>query len=326
LSFNGNKFTADDEISKILIKKKDKPVHEVKEELENFYIKDKKAFINSQWSSLLNAAGPEIKIVDEQGEFIELDNICGRLNELRPVNLDQYSPICNMAWLEEFYTRLDLPGMMYDHLNIDELVGLHCCLKMRESLMINNSFLNSSAGVTPAITKIFEVLVSTFFKVVRSFKGKSESTWNAINKSNGHTPELSGILKKFGNGITLTGTGKELFYLLSKGATPIICGEGLFLISHIASERIRANAIPTIKAKLAQVDENTRKALIKHYKYPKEKSYGKIFRKTFDSPFSPSLSNDQIIPIEELDKYYRFDIPKDFKDITHYAETYNARN
>lgn len=185
---------------------------------------------------------------------------------------------------------------------------------------------NMRTGVSSVIAKIFNDLVYTFFKVVRSFKDKSESTWKAISHSseNERTPHISGILKKSDLGVTLTGTGKELFYLLSKGATPIICGEGLFLISHISSELISANAIPTMEAKLAQIDENTRNALIKHYKYPEEKSYGlRIFGSSLGSPFS---SSPQIIPIEELDKYYRFDLPKDFKDLTHYAEINNARN
>lgn len=330
----GNKVTADDEISQILILKKDKPVHEVKEELKKNYLKDKTVFLNSQWSSLINAAGPEIKIVDEKGDFIELDSICGRLSELRPVNLDQYSSVCNMAWLEEFYTRLDLPGMIYDHLNFDELVGLYCCIKVRESLMVDDNFLirhhfkgNMAPGVSSVISKIFNDLVYTFFKVVRNLKDERGSTWKTFrSSSSNHTPEISGILKKSGSDITLTGTGKELFYLLSKGATPIICGEGLFLIPHIAPELIRANAITTMKAKLAQIDENTRNALVKHYKYPEAKSYGKLFRTSFESPFSPSLSSNQMIPVEKLHDYPHFNIVRDFENLMNDKLISNARN
>lgn len=312
LLYNQNyKFVAEDEISKILIAKKNSPVNEVKEELKNLYIRDKKAFLSSQWSSLINAAGPEINIVNEQGEFIEIDKICDSLNQLRTVNLEHWTAVCNMAWLEEFYTRLNLPGMLYDHLNFDELLALYICMKTRDSLMVEDYLIRNqiqvdmSNGVSAVIAKIFEVLVYTFFEVVQNLNGKSGcDTWNKITRSSGHTPEISGILRRADHGIVLTGTGKELFYLLSKGATPIICGEGLFLTQNINSDFIKSNAIPTIKNQLANIDKNTKNALLKHYKYPEEKSYGKIFNNFFTSPFDSSLPDDQIIAIETLNNYF----------------------
>jgi hypothetical protein len=159
-----------------------------------------------------------------------------------------------MAWLEDLFSRQQVPILLYNKLNLDELAAIRMATQHRDEL-VNEKYeemkqkLNNN--VTPGRTLLFlyKELLNCFYgklyqaslrKTITDKVGATQkivSTESTIGRlktvqSGFECLKISGLLKVSGaqsTKVSLTGTGKEVFYLLAKGATPFLCGEFLIL-------------------------------------------------------------------------------------------------
>lgn len=248
--------------------------------LRTAYLEDKEEFKKAQWKSLLNMGGPGENFivanesdttVSKPKDILKLGKTSQSNLQMELAEVDSYSSILNMAWLEDLYTRQKTPILMYNKLNVDELNAVRIAVRHRNEI-IDVHFdrmledLGGDASPEKTFFYLFENLLQQFYQtlyVAKKMKG-SKSTISRLEKVSDINDclKISGLLKTQPGGksnIALTGTGKEFFYLLAKGATPFICGE--FFILSATPDR------DSLAEKLAAIPIN-QKTNIKAYYQP----------------------------------------------------------
>ncbi|WP_375758647.1 hypothetical protein [Corallococcus exercitus] len=271
--------------------------------LRTAYHANKDQFRQEAWTSLMNIAGP--------GETTIYADVRGQLSaplDLRTLAstevvqlqrqlecIDSYTSFLNMAWLEDLFTRQQVPILMYNKLNVDELAAVRMAVRHRDTL-VNVKYEQMGKALkgdfTPKATLLylFKELLEVFYDKLyqvhrRKFVNDKSRGFFKVNSNEGTISRLkkvktsfdcikiSGLLKvsppsaehvgpKPPMPVALTGTGKEFFYLLAKGATPFICGEYLIL---------SPTPVPgTLAEKLARIELRLKNNLKKYYRPMKE--------------------------------------------------------
>lgn len=236
--------------------------------LQTEYRRNKSSFKAEAWTSLINIAGPGERtlhdLLDESLQTITIKSlakeIVGRnaaydLDE-QLQRLDSYTTTANVAWMEDLFSRQKTPIFMFNKLNRDELEGVRQAVLFREELLEDSDdwLLSPKAKGSPWEVALFlyRNLLECFYNSLYEVKSSDSSTIQRLTAvKNAHQCiKISGLLKNPCDTeleIVLTGTGKEFFYLLAKGATPYLCGEFLILSllrnpTELASKLV---AIPT---------------------------------------------------------------------------------
>lgn len=282
--------------------------------LRKAYHQDKNAFKEAAWESLINISGPGETIIHSNiretltpKDLLALSK--ADLPELQQdlADIDSYSSILNMAWLEELFTRQRVPILMYNKLNVDELAAMRLAVRHRDTLVDRNfeQLKVKAGGSSPkaVFMLLFREQLEVFYNKVytahrRKFINSKELGFHRITSNESTVSRLKAVNNSFEclkisgllkvnppdkSRVALTGTGKEVFYLLAKGATPFVCGE-YFVLSPFREAAALAD-------KLAAIPFVQKANLERHYAALK------------DSPSYAALvpANDTPMPFKSVD-------------------------
>lgn len=313
------------------------------------YHKNKEAFKNDAWTSLLSVSGPGEQII-----YSAISNSLKVVNLLsmtkgdkssvskQMADIETFSDILNMAWLEDLFTRQKVPIILFNKLNPDELLATREAVRRRDAFVDDlpenipefnvkpaaGAAAASAAAVKPsaaavkpsagwaatssvtatvpsagAVTLIlFEKILESFYSEMEKAQAHKDSTLKKLaklaedKKKNFECLKISGLLKVDTGSFEqkpeylLTGTGKEFFYLLAKGATPFICGEFFILSAGRDSS--------ALAKKLASIPKTQKLNLLKYYSPMKQEPKYSEHTKKFSDPMP--FMNDNPDAFEEL--------------------------
>jgi hypothetical protein len=263
------------------------------------------------------------RIAPEVPENARLSGLSVKTLEKQIEDIDSYSSILNMAWLEDLFTNQKVPIIMFNKLNLDELSAVRFAVKHRDKI-VNLDYeeemyelLGGDLSPKNVLLLLYREMLLTFYEKLHdvekregiSQKGggyhkvkSNEGTLSRLTrvKSSFECIKISGLLKvspPYNTKFALTGTGKEFFYLLAKGATPFLCGE--FLILSPTSDR---NALAE---KLAGIPRKLKLAIKDYYRPMKEGlMYTTLLpKRDMEMPFvmaSPAATASRLFKLADL--------------------------
>jgi hypothetical protein len=197
---------------------------------------DSESFYRAAFQSLISSAGPDISVVDDVGSTTP-KSLIKKLKSMDASGLDRFSGVCNVAWLEELYTAQHALGLVYCRPNVEEVLGLFKALQVRNEVI--HFFTLQSKDLTNEAFYLIQMglMFEAFVESINSYAGEDRLAGRLMEGDGGyecakHTGLVkipAGTEKRLEN-LTLTGTGKEVFYLIYKGATPLLIGDLLVLV------------------------------------------------------------------------------------------------